>query len=76
VVGFTSDFPKAEQAAFLWISWHGIYDLREFLLALGWETVRPLELSSAVGISADGKVILGEGSGAPWLAVFPELRWK
>jgi probable HAF family extracellular repeat protein len=62
--------------AFLWKRDHGMVNLRGFLVSQGWD-LSGWTLTSAEGISADGRTIVGTGvnpAGNPegWIATIPE----
>lgn len=74
VVGFGTTALGME--AFLWDATHGIRRLKDVLLASGAPAVADWTLREATGISADGRVVVGNGinpagQGEGWIANLP-----
>lgn len=61
VVGLSTVAPSPRTAAFIWDATHGMRDLRRVLIDQYGLNLDGWELSSALGISADGRTIVGRG---------------
>jgi uncharacterized membrane protein len=64
--------------SFVWDPVHGFRDIEQMLLAAGINAVEPYRLTSAMGVSADGSVIVGNANGPdgmphPWIVHIPSF---
>jgi uncharacterized membrane protein len=60
VVGFGNTAPGSE--AFIWDATNGMRNLKNLLVAAGVQEVEGWRLTEATGISADGRIIVGNGT--------------
>jgi probable HAF family extracellular repeat protein len=70
VVGYGNSTSGRE--AFLWNAGDGMQSLRDVLIAGGVTGLDDWTLTDARGVSADGRTIVGYGSGGAWIATVPE----